>query len=554
MRSSSAAALAALVTFVNAHSWVEQLYKIDPANSSFTGTPGYCRNNTKRSEPGFSDPLMVHILPGEGQPSIEQRDIPALDTTGITPKDTMCKQTQQSQFQSSENPRLQASPGSLVALRYQENGHVSLPQNQKGKQPGGGSVRVYGTTQPKSPELFLDVFGQWNEAGTGGDKRGKLLVTQNYDDGRCYQVNSGNISTTRQEQFPHTADTLMGADLWCQNNIAIPTDIPVGSTMTIYWVWDWPTEAGVDPALPNGKAEIYTTCMDVDIVAKPASKRNNMKARQAPSPTPSSAAMGALNSAAIPAYMSSLTASPAPAGASPAVSAQGSAASPQPAPSQQPAAADPNSVTNAGVASYIESAVNAAIAAQMPKIPVTVTVDVVESIISPMTAAAAVAQSTPPAAAATPAAAAAANPAAAAAAVPANNNNNAPPAAAANPQQPPAQAQAPPASYPPTASPAQASSSSPSPGPAASMPPTSLDIQPPMLSGTATPVPTSASAASAVVAAAGTDASASSSQSGTPAAAPAAMAQRGCSAQKCREKRQSRIFGKRGKSGGGQRL
>jgi hypothetical protein len=31
-------------------------------------------------------------------------------------------------------------------------------------------------------------------------------------------------------------------------------------------VWDWPTKAGVDPTYPKGKQEIYTTCMDVDIV------------------------------------------------------------------------------------------------------------------------------------------------------------------------------------------------------------------------------------------------------------------------------------------------
>ena len=28
---------------------------------------------------------------------------------------------------------------------------------------------------------------------------------------------------------------------------------------------DWPTAPGVDPNLPNGKQELYTTCMDVDI-------------------------------------------------------------------------------------------------------------------------------------------------------------------------------------------------------------------------------------------------------------------------------------------------
>ena len=217
MRFSTADALAALVLVAptTAHSWVEELDVINPQSGMFQGNPGYSRNNTKHTAPGFSDLLMVHILPSQGQPSLEERDqIPALDTTGISPSDPMCKHTQQTQFQSDGNPRLKAAPGSLVALRYQENGHVTLPQNQPGKPPNRGTVYVYGTTQPKFPERLLDIFGQWNTAGTGGDKRGKLLASQPFDDGYCYQVNGGNISTSRQAEHPHTPSALTGADLW----------------------------------------------------------------------------------------------------------------------------------------------------------------------------------------------------------------------------------------------------------------------------------------------------------------------------------------------------
>ena len=109
--------------------------------------------------------------------------IPANDTTGVNKNDPMCKHSQQTAYQADGSPRLQAAPGALVSLPYQENGHVTLPQNQPGKQPNRGLVYIYGTTQPKSPELFLDVFGQWTADGTGGDKRGKLLATQPFDDG-----------------------------------------------------------------------------------------------------------------------------------------------------------------------------------------------------------------------------------------------------------------------------------------------------------------------------------------------------------------------------------
>ena len=270
----------------------------------FTGNPGYARNATARTAPGFSDPLMVHILPGQGQPAIEERGINSTDTAGITPTDPMCKKTQQTQIQGSGLPRLSAAPGSLVALRYQENGHVTLPQNQPGKPPNRGSVYIYGTTQPKPDENFLDVFNQWNADGTGGDKRGKLLATQPFDDGHCYQVNSGSISQQRLQQYPHPADQLMGADLWCQNDIKLPIDAVSGKPYTLYWVWDWPTEPGVDPSLPKGKAEIYTTCMDVDITA--ANKRDFMEPRALQA---RASGNGAVNSAAIPSYMSSLSAS-----------------------------------------------------------------------------------------------------------------------------------------------------------------------------------------------------------------------------------------------------
>ena len=556
MHTSAAAALAALALFVaptKGHSWVEEMDVINPTTGLFTGNPGYCRNNTKRTVPGFSDPLMVHILPAAGQPAIEERDtVPALDTTGVESNDTMCKHSQQTQFQSDGSPRLQAAPGDLVALRYQENGHVTLPQNQPGKQPNRGTVYIYGTTQPKFPELFLDVFGQWTSGsnGTGVEPRGILLASQSYDDGRCYQVNAGNISTHRQAQFPHTPSATSGADLWCQVDIKLPTTIPTGSPYTLYWVWDWPTEPGVDPSLPKGKAELYTTCMDVDIVAKQGSKRR-VKARQAPSPVSSSGLD--LNRAAIPSYVSSLTASPAPAGASLAVSAPpaspdttatASAATPvvaSPNTASQQAAAY-NTMTNAGEASYIENAVSAAIVAGSPKGPLTVTLDIVESIVSPMTAGAAAATQRIAVSASTPAASpASVAPVASEAASPA------------------------PASTPPTAStsvPAQAAVPAPS-----SMPPKSLAINPPVLSGapsgmtsvalpafsgTATPVAASpAATATSVMAAAGPATSSASpamapgaSQNGTA----AAKGQRGCSATTCKSKRQSRIFGN--KSGG----
>ena len=196
---------------------------------------------------------MVNLIPPNGGPN------------QILPTNMMCKSSQQNMVQTDGSPRLKAPAGSFVALRYQENGHVTLPDNQPGKPSNRGTVYIYGTTQPKPDDTLLGIHKVWNKDGSGGDKRGVLLATQSYDDGQCYQVNPGQISVTRQAEFKHVANKLMGADLWCQNDVQLPSDAPSGKPYTLYWVWDWPTAPGVDPALPKGKIELYTTCMDIDI-------------------------------------------------------------------------------------------------------------------------------------------------------------------------------------------------------------------------------------------------------------------------------------------------
>lgn len=250
--------------------------------------------------PGFSDPSMVYLLPPTGRPVSE-------GDRGLLKTDLMCKDTQ-TKPDPEKSKRLQAAAGEFVALRYQENGHVSLPKNQLGKAPNRGTVFIYGTSQPRETDTFLEIHKQWNSAGTGGDKRGKLIATQDFDDSRCYQVNGGEISVSRQKEFPHQFDQLMGTDMWCQNNIALPSDLPAGKPFTLYWVWDWATLPNIDPGLPNGKVETYTTCMDIDITggaeksrfkAVPKAQQKNVDI----APSPDNAV---LNNEAIPKYMDEL--------------------------------------------------------------------------------------------------------------------------------------------------------------------------------------------------------------------------------------------------------
>ncbi|EEH16273.2 hypothetical protein PABG_06360 [Paracoccidioides brasiliensis Pb03] len=261
LRSILALTASALYLFptIAGHSWVEDLTLIAP-NGTFTGPHGYSRGFAPRKE-GYKDALMKHQLPPE------RALLPGEATAGILPNDTMCKESQLEPIQSDGFPRLKAPPGAPIALRYLENGHVSFPNTPEGKPHGGGKVYVYGTTQPRRRETFCSIHNVWNKEGTGGDRRGMLLSVHNFDDGRCHQITSGSpISKHRQNQFSYRING-NNAELWCQHDLALPQNAPVGKPYTLYWVWIWDTMPNIDPNVKSGKQETYTTCLDVDIIA-----------------------------------------------------------------------------------------------------------------------------------------------------------------------------------------------------------------------------------------------------------------------------------------------
>lgn len=242
-----------LTSAIRAHSWVEQLSVIS-SEGTFIGTPGYPRGNCLRTAPDFTDNQMVNLIPPNGRPG-----------NTILATDLMCGSSQSKGNQTPNSPALTASPGDMIALRYQENGHVTEYFNQPGKPENRGTVYIYGTSKASDCDTLLTIHNVWNSEGTGGDQCGKLLSIQNFDDGQCYQINTSNISVARQRIFPHTSDPLMGADLWCQVDITIPSDIAARGVYTLYWVWDWPTATGT-VGQPNGLLEIYTTCVDIILV------------------------------------------------------------------------------------------------------------------------------------------------------------------------------------------------------------------------------------------------------------------------------------------------
>ncbi|PHH67006.1 hypothetical protein CDD81_4401 [Ophiocordyceps australis] len=214
-------ALAAAPASISAHSWIESAVKVLP-NGSFTGPEGFPRGYVPRGTPEFSDLHAQHLIPDGGVYN-------GNEVLNKFPLDV-----------NSPHPMLSARPGDKVAILHLENGHVSLPQAQANKPLNRGNVYLYGTSQPKEHEKLFDVHLVWNREGTGGDGRGRLLATRNYDDGQCYQDNHQAIAQERVAKL--AADgAKIEKELKCQSIITIPSDAKPNSIYTVYWYWDWPT-------------------------------------------------------------------------------------------------------------------------------------------------------------------------------------------------------------------------------------------------------------------------------------------------------------------------
>lgn len=118
-----------LASTIQAHSWVEQLSGIS-SSGTFIGTPGYARGNFLRTAPGFNNDQMVNLIAPRGR----------VAGNVILTTDLMCRSAQTKGNQTPNSPALTASPGDMIALRYQENEHVTEPFNQPGKPKNRGTV------------------------------------------------------------------------------------------------------------------------------------------------------------------------------------------------------------------------------------------------------------------------------------------------------------------------------------------------------------------------------------------------------------------------------
>jgi hypothetical protein len=251
-----------LIPGATGHSWVEQLRNIND-KGQYVGDFGYPRGMIAKTDPGYNGEAMLWLLP-----EATEKTVPWIGENSI-----LCHPNQRKPEQSKDSyPRLKTAPGQFIAMRYTENGHVSIPNDatNKPKPEKGGTVFIYGTTEPKEDEKLVNVL-QWTKDGQGGNKGGVLLATNNYDDGRCYERSAQQVSQDRQKADPNfimgqVSDGPGNADLRCESNVALPKDAAPGKPYTFYWVWQWNTAPGKDPTLPTGKDQYYTTCIDVDVV------------------------------------------------------------------------------------------------------------------------------------------------------------------------------------------------------------------------------------------------------------------------------------------------
>jgi hypothetical protein len=247
---------ALFVTHTWAHTWIEQAQVIGP-NGSYVGEHGYTRGFVDRADSRF-----------DGYANKWQIPDPRFDVGLTRMNDSMlaCHPSQRTANYSSGYPKLQVSPGDFVAMKYLENGHVTKSWDPKGKPQLGGTVWVYATHKPKEDEKLYDVL-QWNANGTAGNGEGWLMAAQDFDDGRCYQINTSAESLRRQSAFPNhppsQPDTT--AEQWCETNVLVDNKFQVNSTITIYWVWGWETGPGTRD-VACGKDEYYTSCLDFKIV------------------------------------------------------------------------------------------------------------------------------------------------------------------------------------------------------------------------------------------------------------------------------------------------
>ncbi|KAF2680665.1 hypothetical protein K458DRAFT_407146 [Lentithecium fluviatile CBS 122367] len=222
-----------------AHSWVERAYAV--RDGMLVGAPGFPRGNVLRT-PTFRDTDMVyHLPPPEREPNV------------ILPGDIICKDSQATRNYTDGSPMLSARVQDHIMLMYQENGHVTKIKDDFGHNRNSGTVTVIGTMYSLPTDTLQGVL-----SAASKNTSSQILRIASFNDGNCYQANGTPEAEHRKSAHQRLHLEIEGPDLWCSQNVQLPSHIQPGDVYTLYWLWDFD---GV------GFEERYTTCLDIQVVA-----------------------------------------------------------------------------------------------------------------------------------------------------------------------------------------------------------------------------------------------------------------------------------------------
>ncbi|KAK0670754.1 hypothetical protein QBC41DRAFT_363810 [Cercophora samala] len=265
------AALLAFFETAKGHSWPESTRRI-ATNGTFIGEEGFDRAHIDRENPTEQ---FDYLLPPNG-----------LSTGKLIMHDHPIVRKSQGPLSSSSYsekfPMLKVAPGDYVSIFYLENGHVTRADGANPNKPiNRGTIYLYGTYENDlSKTTLTDVLHTWTADGKGGNGKGRLLATRNYDDGQCHEPipatgDPEGISRYRKDEITQSES------LRCQSDLQIPLDAKPGEVLTVLWVWDWPDMnkpgAAAPPASFHANSsdfgdyfvtvpEIYTGVIDYKIV------------------------------------------------------------------------------------------------------------------------------------------------------------------------------------------------------------------------------------------------------------------------------------------------
>ena len=142
-------------------------------------------------------------------------------------------------------PRLKVKAGDSLVANYTENGHVTRDKLPPDNKPHPGNYSWFWTGKPftgsRTDGSQLLTFDNLNN-------QNRLAGPASFDDGICAESNNNNMGRTGPRN--------------CQSHFTIPAGTAPG-IYALYWVWDFTKLTAVDPTY----LELYTSCMDVEVVA-----------------------------------------------------------------------------------------------------------------------------------------------------------------------------------------------------------------------------------------------------------------------------------------------